>query len=79
MKRKTTSKGGNIQLCIKSGIFQLDPIGVMACDEEAYLVFSDLMSPIVQDLHPNFDYRYAYKFEDLDITAIEQKIEEIKE
>ena len=51
----------------------------MACDEEAYIVFSDLMSPIVQDLHPKFDYRYAYKFEDLDITAIEQKIEEIKE
>jgi len=74
LKRKTTSKGGNIQICVKSGIEQLDPIGIMACDEEAYKVFSDLMGPIVQDLHPKFDFRYAYKHEDLDLQLIEEKI-----
>ena len=47
LKRKTTSKGGNIQICVKSGIHMLDPVGVFACDEEAYKIFSDLMGPIV--------------------------------
>lgn len=47
LKRKQTSKGGNIQLCVKSGIEQLDPVGVMATDEEAYKTFSELMGPII--------------------------------
>ena len=74
MKRKITSKGGNIQMCVKSGIEQLDPIGVLACDEEAYKVFADLFGPIVQDLHPKFDFRYAYKNEELQLAAVDTKI-----
>lgn len=52
MKRKTTSLGGNIQVCVQAGVKQLDPVGIMACDEEAYKTFGELFGPIVQDLHP---------------------------
>lgn len=51
----------------------------MACDEEAYKSFSDLMGPIVQDLHPRFDFRYAYKFEELDLQTLEGKIKGMEE
>jgi hypothetical protein len=40
-------------------------IGIMATDEEAYKVFSDIFGPVIKDLHPKFDYRYSYKYEDL--------------
>ncbi len=43
----------------------------MACDEEAYKVYSDLMGPIIQSLHPKFDYRFAHKFEELDLDTIQ--------
>jgi hypothetical protein len=43
----------------------------MACDEEAYKVYSDLMGPIVQSLHPKFDFRFAYRFEELDIDTVQ--------
>jgi hypothetical protein len=61
-------------MCVKSGIEQLDPIGVLACDEEAYKVFADLFGPIVQDLHPKFDFRYAYRNEELQLAAVDTKI-----
>lgn len=37
------------------------------------------MGPIVQDLHPKFDFRYAYKFEELNIDDIQNKIATIEE
>ena len=74
LKRKQTTKGGNIQLCVKSGIEQLDPVGVMATDEEAYKTFSELLGPIIQDLHPKFDFRYAYKFDDINMVELETKL-----
>lgn len=37
----------------------------MACDEEAYKTFSELFGPVVQDLHPRFDFRYSYHFEEI--------------
>ena len=53
-------------MCVKSGVqYPTDPIGVMATDEEAYKSFSDLFGPIIKDLHPKFDFRYSYKFDDL--------------
>ena len=43
MKKKSTAKGGNIQICVKSGVQRPDfPIGIMASDEEAYKAFGDL-------------------------------------
>jgi len=51
----------------------------MACDEEAYKQFSDLMGPIIQDLHPKFDFRFAYKFEEIDVPFIAGKIEHMEE
>ncbi len=59
---------------MKSGIEQLDPIGVMACDEEAYTVFSELIGPIVEDLHPKFDFRYAYNFDEINMIRIIAKM-----
>lgn len=68
MKKKNTSKGGNIQMCVKGGVQRPNcEIGVMATDEEAYKQFNDLFGPIIKDLHPKFDSRYSYQFGDLHI------------
>ena len=55
------------------------PIGVMASDEEAYKSFNDLFGPIIKDLHPKFDFRYSYKFEDLSLTPFEKRLTSIGE
>lgn len=49
----------------------------MATDEEAYKVFSDIFGPVIKDLHPKFDYRYSYKYEDL--ADMEQMIGQLEE
>jgi arginine kinase len=62
-------------MCVKSGVqHPSDPIGVMATDEEAYKSFSDLFGPIIKDLHPKFDFRYSYKFDDLTSNQMEQQV-----
>ena len=43
-------------------------------DEEAYKTFSELLGPIIQDLHPKFDFRYAYKFDDINMVELETKL-----
>lgn len=53
------------------------PIGVMASDEEAYKSFNDLFGPIIKDLHPKFDFRYSYKFEDLSLAPFEKRLSSI--
>jgi hypothetical protein len=64
MKKKSTTQGGNIQMCVRSGVnLPHTKIGVMATDEEAYKQFSDLFGPIIKDLHPKFDFRYSYKYD----------------
>jgi len=69
MKKKSTSRGGNIQMCVKSGVQMPETaIGVMATDEEAYKQFSDLFGPIIKDLHPKFDFRYSYKFDEVKLA-----------
>lgn len=73
MKKKSTSKGGNIQLCVKSGVQKPEyPIGIMATDEEAYKSFGDLFQPIIKDIHPEFDHRFNYKFDELKMEIIEE-------
>ena len=44
----------------------------MATDDEAYKTFGDLFGPIIKDLHPNFDFRYSYKFDELDTASIDE-------
>ena len=78
MKKKSTGKGGNIQMCVKSGVqMPSTDIGIMATDEEAYKSFSDLFGPIIKDLHPKFDFRYSYKFEEVKMERFTQKLDEI--
>lgn len=78
MKKKSTSKGGNIQLCVKSGVqMPSNPIGIMASDEEAYRQFNDLFGPIIKDLHPKFDFRYSYKFEEISMASLKAKIDDL--
>jgi len=50
----------------------------MATDEEAYKTFSDLFGPIIKDLHPKFDFRYSYKFEEIQLATFEQRLSEMK-
>jgi len=50
----------------------------MATDEEAYKTFSDLFGPIIKDLHPKFDFRYSYKFEDINLKSYDEKLEAIQ-
>lgn len=49
----------------------------MASDEEAYRSFNDLFGPIIKDLHPKFDFRYSYKFEEISMAKLKEKIEEL--
>jgi creatine kinase/arginine kinase len=64
-------------MCIKSGHNRPEcQIGVMATDEDAYKTFADLFQPIVKDLHPRYDFRYTYKFEELGIEPIEKRIKQ---
>jgi len=57
-------------MCVKSGVTRpTSDVGVMATDEEAYKSFSDLFGPVIKDLHPKFDFRYSYKFEDMSLEA----------
>lgn len=73
MKKKNTSLGGNIQLCLKSGVHNMDSkIGVMASDEDAYKTFGDLFGPVIKDLHPKFDHRASYKFEEMQLGLIDE-------
>ena len=37
------------------------------------------MGPIVQDLHPKFDFMYAYKFDEINIDDVQDKIATIEE
>ena len=53
-------------MVVKSGwVRPENPIGIKATDEEAYKTFSDLFQPIIKDLHPRYDFRFTYKFEEL--------------
>lgn len=80
MKKKSTSKGGNIQLCIKSGAQRPScDVGVYATDEEAYKAFGDLFGPIVKDLHPKFDFRYSYKFDELTSEGFMDQLGKLRE
>ena len=55
----------------------MQKIGAMATDDEAYKTFGDLFSPIIKDLHPSFDYRYSYKYDELKIDVISDQIREL--
>lgn len=54
------------------------PIGIMASDEEAYRTFNDLFGPIIKDIHPKFDFRYSYKFEEITYGTLKEKVEEMQ-
>jgi creatine kinase/arginine kinase len=79
LKKKATSKGGSIKCCVKSGVQSQGPVGVFACDEEAYKTFSDLFGPIIKDLHPKFDFRYSYKYEDFKLDSFTTKLATMQE
>ena len=65
-------------MCVKSGVqMPQTEIGIMATDEEAYKTFSDLFGPITKDLHPKFDFRYSYKFEEVRLQKHLQKLDEL--
>ena len=49
----------------------------MASDEEAFKTFDDLFGPIIKDLHPKFDHRNSYKFEELKIGLIDDLDEKV--
>lgn len=53
-------------MCVKSGVTKPDcEVGIMATDEEAFKAFGDLFGPVIKDLHPKFDFRFSYKFDEL--------------
>jgi hypothetical protein len=35
------------------------------------------MGPIIKDVHPKFDFRYSYKFEELHKDSFDDKIREL--
>jgi protein-arginine kinase len=75
MKKRATHLGGKIQLCVQCGVYdEKDDIGIYATDEEAYKVFEDIFSPIVQDLHPDYDIKTTFRneFELISIKNLEK-------
>ena len=57
-----------------------DDIGVYATDEEAYKVFDDLFTPIIKDLHQDYDVKanYKHEFELVSVPNL-QKLSKLKE
>lgn len=51
----------------------------MATDEEAYKQFGDLFGPVIKDLHPKFDFRYSYKFEELNMENYTETLDKMQE
>lgn len=51
----------------------------MATDEEAYKAFGDLFQPVIKDIHPEFDYRFNYKYDDLKYDIIEEQLSHMKQ
>ena len=51
----------------------------MATDEEAYKAFGDLFGPIIKDLHPKFDFRYSYRFDDLSLDNFKDKLDTMQD
>ena len=65
-------------MCVKSGVqMPQTEIGIMATDEEAYKTFSDLFGPITKDLHPSFDFRYSYKFDQIKLSRYDTRLDQI--
>jgi protein-arginine kinase len=50
----------------------------MASDDEAYKTFGDLFAPIIKDLHPQYDFRYSYQFQELNGEEIADKIRKME-
>ena len=50
------------------------PVGILACDEEAYRSFNDLFGPIIKDLHRDFDFRYSYKFDEMSTAGLTDEL-----
>lgn len=50
----------------------------MATDEEAYKTFADLFQPIIKDIHPEFDFRFNYKFDDLKYDIIDEQLSHMR-
>lgn len=75
LKEKRTKFKGTILDCIKSGLENTDsPIGVYACDAEAYTIFEPLFNPVIKHLHgfnkedkqPAVNFGVACKLPELD-------------
>lgn len=76
LKKRSTPQGGNIQLSVQSGVQnQNSHIGVFATDEEAYRVFEELFTPILKDLHPDFNENHPFKHEfDVEKLSWDEKL-----
>lgn len=49
----------------------------MATDDEAYKAFGELLAPIVKELHPAFDHRVSYKFDELKQDMVTEHLQEL--
>ncbi|CAI2363990.1 unnamed protein product [Moneuplotes crassus] len=81
MKKRATHLGGKIQLCLQSGVYnEKEEIGIYATDEEAYKVFDDIFTPIIQDLHPEYDLKVNYRNE-FELVSVQnlQKLPKLKD
>lgn len=78
LKAKKTSFKGTLLDCVLSGFEFLDsPIGVFACDPEAYCAFAALFEPLIEELHdftqddqhPELDWGEPCKLPEVDPTG----------
>ena len=70
LRKKKTKHGGNLQFCIRAGteVFD-DPIGVYACDDDAYTRYSAMFMPLIQDLHQT---EPSFLSSNLDSSGVEE-------
>jgi arginine kinase len=87
LKEKKTIFKGTLLDCVQSGLeIQDTPIGVFACDAEAYTVFGPLFEPLIENIHdfkkdskhPALDWGDVCKIPELDESVISIKIQCIR-
>jgi arginine kinase len=75
LKSLKTSFRGNLLDCVQAGLDFLDsPLGIFACDGDAYTVFASLFDPLIEELHgfkrddkqPTLDWGEPCKLPELD-------------
>lgn len=79
LHRRITSGGITVHPCIAPGLDpkQTHPLGLMACDSDCYIVFSELFNEVIRSQHDGFDPTTSVQPSDVDEADSWQKIQSL--